>query len=854
MAQWEACKLQAKEALLFFRLGDFYEAFHDDAKLLSKELGLTLTSRQNIPMCGIPFHTSELYIDKLIAKGYKIAVAEQMEDPKNTKGLLKREISKIVTPGTIVSSQLLSDKRNNFFASVVQVGSLFGLSFIDLTTGEFRALELEFEQELLDEIFRLKPAEFLVNKRFTEAHPYFFTELSHALTFTLTTQENVDPRISQQTLAAHFEVHNLDGFGLRGQTAAINAGGALLLYLKEELNLDLEHIVSLQTEPLSQYMGIDRATLRHLELTESMADSGSKATLLELLDQTSTPMGGRLLRHWITHPLLSCSEIEKRQDALAAFIAAPEIRKKTMERLEQVRDLDRLTIKVASRVANPRDLYTLGISLSHLPFLKETLSPLSSIEIESNLSDFFDAEPLFNKILACMNENPPLRIGEGDIFRSGCHAELDRLRDLSKESMSWMARYQNTLREETGIKTLKVGYTRAFGYYIEVSRSYADKADKIPSSFQRRQTLTNGDRFVTEELKQFEHQVLTAEERSKAIEAELFESLRQETALKAKEIHKTAKALARLDALLSLAAAAVQYRFVRPTVDDSPLFEIHEGRHPIVEKCIGSPSFIANDTHLSSDRQMMLITGPNMAGKSTYIRQVALIAILAQMGSYVPALSAHVGLIDKVFSRIGASDDLAKGQSTFMVEMSETANILNNATSRSLVLLDEIGRGTSTYDGISIAWAVAEFLLTTVKRQAKTLFATHYWELTRLEEDYPHAMNFQTAVQEISGGIVFLRKIIPGGTDKSYGIHVAKLAGLPLKAIRRAEEMLLQLETKSKNKKTPRDEQLSLFAPPAAIECPLMDELKSIDINQLTPLQALQKLSQWQLDFKNPSR
>lgn len=850
MAQWEDCKLQAKDALLFFRLGDFYEAFHDDAKLLSKELGLTLTARQTIPMCGIPFHTAEGYIDKLIAKGHKIAIAEQIEDPKNTKGLLKRVVSKIVTPGTIVSSQLLSDKKNNFFASVAQVGSLFGLSFIDLSTGEFRALELESEQELLDEIFRLRPAEFLVNKRFVEAHPNFFTELSHVMVFALNIQENVDPRISQQTLAAHFDVHNLDGFGLRGQTAAINAGGALLLYLKEDLILDLEHITSIQTEPLSQYMGIDRATLRHLELTESLAESGAKNTLLNFLDQTCTPMGARLLHHWITHPLLSCSEIEKRQDAIAAFIAAPEIAKKARVLLEEVRDIDRLMIKIAAQIANPRDLYALGLSLSHLPSLKEICNPLLSAEIQANLSDIFDAAPIFNKILQSMNENPPLRIGEGEIFQTGCHPELDQLRELSKESMSWMAHYQNTLREETGIKTLKVGYTRAFGYYIEVSRSYADKTNKIPASFQRKQTLTNGDRFITEELKQFEHQVLTAEERSKAIEAGLFEALRQETAQKAKEIHKTAKALARLDALLSLADVAVQYRFVRPTIDESTRLEIIEGRHPIVEKCIGSSSFIANDTLLSHENQMMLITGPNMAGKSTYIRQVALLAILAQMGSYVPALSAHIGLIDKVFSRIGASDDLARGQSTFMVEMSETANILNNATSRSLVLLDEIGRGTSTYDGISIAWAVAEFLLTTSRRQAKTLFATHYWELTRLAAEYPQANNFQTAVQEIPSGIVFLRKIIQGGTDKSYGIHVAKLAGIPSKAIRRAEEMLLQLETKSRGKKQIKDEQLSLFAPSIASEHPVIDEIREIDLNQISPMQALQKLAEWQLLVK----
>jgi DNA mismatch repair protein MutS len=846
MAQWESCKSQAKEALLFFRLGDFYEAFHEDAKLLSKELNLTLTARQNIPMCGIPFHTAEIYIDKLIAKGYKVAIAEQTDDPKNTKGLLKREVTQIVTPGTIVSSKLLKEKRNNFFASITQVGSIFGLSFIDLTTGEFWALELESKQDLLDEISRLKPAEFLVNKRFIETHPHFFTELSHTMVFILNTQDDVDPKIAGQTLTAHFDVHHLDEFGLRGQIAAINAGGSLLLYLKEELNLDLEHITSVHTEPLAQYMSLDRVTLRHLELTESIAESGSKNTLLDFLDQTCTPMGGRLLHHWITHPLFSCVEIKKRQEGIDAFLKASHTKSQMKNLLEQIRDIDRLIIKISAHMGGPRDLYALATSLSHLPELKTLCHSLLSTEIQALLADIFEATPLFTKILHSMNENPPLRVSDGEIFRKGVHLELDQLKDLSQESMHWMAKYQSRLREETGIKTLKVGYTRAFGYYIEISRAHADKTDKIPPSFQRKQTLTNGDRFITEELKEFEHKVLTAEERSKAIEMELFENLRQETTALLKEIQKTAKALAKLDALFCLATIADQYGFVCPTIDDSDRLEICEGRHPIVEKWIGKASFIANDTHLSSQKQMMLITGPNMAGKSTYIRQVALIVILAQMGSYVPAKSAHIGLIDKVFSRIGASDDLARGQSTFMIEMTETANILNHATSRSLVLLDEIGRGTSTYDGISIAWAVAEFLLTSAKRQAKTLFATHYWELTRLEIEYPHAMNFQTAVEEIASGVVFLRKIVKGGTDKSYGIHVAKLAGLPPKVLRRAEEMLVQLETKSRAKKEIKDEQLSLFSAPKIVEHPLIEELKGIDINGLTPLAALQKISQWQ--------
>ena len=830
MAQWQDCKAQAQDALLLFRLGDFYEAFYDDAKIISKEIGLTLTSRQGIPMCGVPFHTAELYIDKLIAKGFKIAVAEQMEDPKDVKGIVKREIVRIVTPGTLVNSQLLSDKKNNFFASVAQIGSTFGLSFIDLSTGEFRALELEQEQDLLDELFRLRPAEFLVGKKFKEAHPLLLKELSHAFSFLVNEKETLDLGMAQEVMKGHFQVHSLDGFGLRGQVAAIAAAGSLLLYLNEELNLDLDHILSIQTEPLSQYMGLDRATMRNLELTESMTDGSSKNTLLEVVDATCTPMGGRLLRRWLKQPLLSVPEIEKRQNAIASFLnrdCGP-IRKL----LEQIRDLERLTMKTAARYATPRDLFALGASLSALPAIKEAL----------DFYDFpiFDAEPLAKKILSAMRASPPLRIGEGEIFQDGYHEELDRLRTLAKESMSWMARYQTQLREETGIKTLKVGYTKAFGYYIEASRA---QSEKIPASFHRRQTLVNGERFITEELKQFEHQVLTAEERGKALEAELFEQLRAEAAKEAPFIYSAAKEVARLDALLSLAETAKEKRYVRPVVDASSLLDIKGGRHPIVEASIGSASFIANDVVLSPEQQMMLITGPNMAGKSTYIRQVALIAILAQIGSYVPAISAHIGLIDKVFSRIGASDDLARGQSTFMVEMTETANILNNATSRSLVLLDEIGRGTSTYDGIAIAWAVAEYLLRTAKKQAKTLFATHYWELSRLAEEFPEAVNFQTAVEETASGIVFLRKIVRGGTDKSYGIHVAKLAGLPFKAIRRAEEMLHQLETRSPRKKRILDEQLSLFAPP---ESPIIAELKQLDANRLSPLQAMQKIIEWQ--------
>jgi DNA mismatch repair protein MutS len=861
MSQWQACKAQAKDALLFFRLGDFYEAFYEDAEIMAKTLSLTLTARQGTPMCGVPFHTAENYIDKLVAKGFKVAVAEQTEDPKQAKGIVKREIERIITPGTVISSQLLSDKKNNFFVSIVQAGTEFGLAVLDLTTTEFRVQLFEKEPLLIDELCKLRPAELLVSKSFD-----FLKELSHHFPFFVNVKEALNPRLSLDVLTAHFDVQNLDGFGLRGPSLPITAAGSLLLYLKEELNLSLEHISSLQSSSNSQFMSIDRSTMNNLQISDLLVD---------LLDETYTPMGGRLLRKWVQYPLLSVEEIQKRQEAVQFYVENPDLSKKLRELLSQVRDLERLMMKTSAQYATPRDLYALGASLKPIPAIKELLyraqegfvsldsarqskidpnerdhctpckaseedrfgkvaaSPNSQNLTERGINEphLFDANPLSSQILTALNPSPPIRVSEGDIFIDGYHPELDRLRQLSKDSMSWMARYQATLREQTGLKTLKVGYTKAFGYYIEVSRA---QGETVPPGFQRRQTLTNAERFITEELKTFEHQVLTAEERSKALEGELYEQLRKEAAANAPAVNAAAKILGELDALLSLAKVASSYGWIKPTIDTSDRLEIRDGRHPIIERSIGKSNFIPNDTMLNPEQQMMLITGPNMAGKSTYIRQVAILVILAQIGSFVPAKSAHIGIVDKVFSRIGASDDLARGQSTFMVEMAETANILNNATSRSLVLLDEIGRGTSTYDGISIAWAVAEYLLTTGKKQAKTLFATHYWELTKLENEFPHAANFQTAIQETPSGIVFLRKIIKGGTDKSYGIHVAKLAGLTSKAIKRAEEMLKELEKKPES-------QLPLFTSDPQ-EHPALVELAKIDILNLTPLQAQHKL------------
>jgi DNA mismatch repair protein MutS len=802
MIQWQTCKQAAGEAILLFRLGDFYEAFHEDAIKLSKELDLTLTKRGDIPMAGMPHHTSEAYIDKLVAKGYRVAVAEQTEDPKLTKGIVKREVVRVVTPGTVINSSLLSDKTNNYFVSISRVGVVYGLSFIDLTTAEFIVIEFENEQELLNEIFRLRPSECLVSTKFHDKHRDLLNDLSQSHDFLLTVQD--DWKFEHQSainfLINHFNVHNLDGYGLKGMVAGINAAGSLLNYLQDSLCLTIDHVQDIRTYSTSQYMSLDRITQRNLELTTPLYEGSRKTTLLHILDKTCTPMGARLIRHWIKQPLLSTEEIKRRQDAVQAFLQNKPTIDNVQKPLECVRDLERLIMKVMSGYASPRDISSLKASLEALPRLKNELQHLAVYSTlidqeEQRLEDFSALTQLIGRALV---DEPPLRVTDGHVFRNGYHPQLDELRAISEDSKTWLANYQTKLREETGIKTLKVGYTRMFGYYIEVSKG---QAEKMPETFQRRQTLVNGERYITPELKEFEQKVLTAEERILAIETELFAALRQEVGKYAKPILSTAQAVARIDTIRSFAEVALKQDYVRPIVDHSAILQIIEGRHPVIEANHINEKFVPNDTMMDNEvNKMILITGPNMAGKSTYIRQVALISIMAQMGCFVPAKSAHIGIIDKVFTRIGASDDLSRGQSTFMVEMTETANILNNATSRSLVILDEIGRGTSTYDGISIAWSVAEYLLTTESRQAKTLFATHYWELTKLEERVPGAVNYNVAVHEGDDHIVFLRKIIRGSTDKSYGIHVGRLAGLPLPVIQRAKEILVHLEENANQK------------------------------------------------------
>ena len=849
MAQWHKCKAAAKDALLFFHLGDFYEAFYEDAQIIAKQLHLTLTKRANIPMCGVPLHTSEIYIDKLLAKGFKVAIADQMEDPKKTKGLVKREIVRIISPATVVSSNLLSDKNNNFFVSISQIGKIFGLAIIDLTTAEFHVIEVE--ENIIDEIYRIRPSEILICKKFKKDHFSLLEEMQQHFSFYITEKENwyFDHEIATDTLLSHFSIHTLDSFGLKTMLAAISAAGAAIKYLSEDMQIDLSHIKTLQTQNLSSYMTLDYICMKNLEIFDT-SSANKNTTLLSLLDHTATPMGARLLRNWIKHPLLCCKTIQQRQLAIEELVTKSNLLEKIFQHLDKVRDIERLIMKISTGYAIPRDVIALRFSIEEVPYLQEYLLSFRSSLLQKNAANLVDLSPLAQKIKEAIVEQPPQRLADGNVFKDGYCSALDELRNLSKDSKSWIANYQVQLREKTQIKTLKVGFTKVFGYYIEVSKG---QAHKIPSSFQRRQTLVNTERFITEELKIFEQKVLTAEEKIKALESELFQQLRKEIQQHEKAILDTAKAIAHIDSLSSLAYVAQKHQYVRPVVDDTEVLHIVKGRHPILEKALPLGKFIPNDTHMdSNNNQLFIITGPNMAGKSTYIRQVALLCVMAQIGSFIPAQSAHIGVIDRIFSRIGANDDLSRGQSTFMVEMSETANILHNATSNSLIILDEIGRGTSTYDGLSIAWAVAEYLLTTPNKGAKTLFATHYWELTQLADKFPHVVNCNVAVQETDDGIVFLHKILKGGTDKSYGIHVAKLAGLPFAVIKRAEQMLKQLEEKADKtglrkmiKTTPSTEQqfhLFSFSSPDPQLLQMQKELQKLDVDTLTPIEALQKL------------
>jgi DNA mismatch repair protein MutS len=854
--QYLAIKRQYPDIIVFFRLGDFYETFDDDARLAASVLDITLTSRemgrgQRVPMAGIPCHAAESYIARLVAAGYKVAVCDQIGEPDGRQ-LVERRVTRVITPGTVTDPAMLEASRNTYIAAALLEGERAGLAVADLSTGEFATTEIVAERPeeaaaaLQRELLRLAPAE-VIRPSYSQEEP---DRLGQALPegAHVTSTEPASWRLhtAERALKEHFEVETIEAFGCAGKPLAIRAAGALLQYLSETQMGSLAQIVELSTYSLDHYMTLDAQTRRNLELTESSRGE-RRHSLIAVLDQTRTPMGARLLRRWVGQPLLDLEEIRERQRGVGALVREALVRARLRELLGQVADLERLINRVVTGAAGPRELASLARSLATLPTIHEALVPAPEL---AALAALPECDDLVRLIDAALVDDPPAILGQAPAIRPGFSPELDGLRTASREAREWIAGLEQAERERTGIKSLKVGYNKVFGYYIEVSN--ANRA-LVPPHYQRKQTLVGAERYITPELKEYESRVLHAEERIAELEAEVYRRLLAEVAAAADRVRRVARQLAQLDALASLAEVAVRRRYVCPEVDESTVIEIVGGRHPVVEVALDSGSFMPNDTRLDTEeQQIVILTGPNMAGKSTYLRQVALIVLLAQIGSFVPAERARIGLVDRIFTRIGAQDDIASGQSTFMVEMIETATILHHATRRSLVVLDEIGRGTSTYDGLAIARAVVEHLHNSSRLGCRTLFATHYHELTALERVLPRVKNYRVDVLEEGERVVFLHRVVPGGADKSYGIHVAQLAGLPRAVLRRAREILAELEAGNRGERRRRHEamerepamavQLTLFAPPH----PVLEDLKRLDIEALSPIEALTTLYELQ--------
>jgi len=834
--QYLEIKRAHPDAILFFRLGDFYETFDEDAKITSRELDIVLTSRNvakgsRIPMAGIPYHAVENYLARLIEKGYHVAICEQVGD-QPLKGIFPRKVVRIVTPGTVVEPGLLPGDANNYLASIILDGGAAAVSYADITTGEFAVTELPLES-LRAELTRLRPAELLHpdTQNLTDGmfgHP------------TSLPAWRFEPGKCEEALLSHFRAVSLEGFGLKGQSLSIRAAGVIVQYLKETQPDALNLLTGLRVYSLSEFMTLDAATRRNLELTETLRGE-VKGSLLNVLDHTVTPMGKRLMRAWVSQPLLDVDKIKSRQDGVATFFDHGMTRAEIRAALKPLADLERLVNRIIAGHAQPRDLVAMRSTLEQLPKVKEVISDQLSV-ISDQWSVCGEELALLQNAI---DDDPPATLQNTGIIRAGYSAELDGVIEASKHARDWIANLESVERERTGIKTLKVGYNKVFGYYIEISRGAADKA---PENYIRKQTLVNAERFITPEMKEYETLVLNAEERIREIELRLFREVCAELAKSAAKLLATARALAELDVLSALAEAAALGGLTRPEVQEGSGIDIREGRHPVVELSLHGERFVPNDVTFENGEIVRVITGPNMSGKSTFIRQAALIVLMAQMGSFVPAASAKIGLVDRIFTRIGAQDEIHAGQSTFMVEMIEAANILHHATARSLLILDEIGRGTSTYDGVSIAWAVIEHIHNHPQLRAKTLFATHYHELTQLAELLPGVRNYNVAVTEADGQVVFLHKIVPGGADRSYGIHVAQLAGLPRPVISRASEIMAELEKTSGRavKIDPHAAQQAALFPETS---PLLDELKKIDVNALSPIEALNKLFEWQKKF-----
>ena len=872
MQHYLETKKEYPDCILFYRLGDFYEMFFEDAKTTSRELELTLTGKdcgleERAPMCGVPHHALENYLTRLVQKGYKVAIAEQMEDPRFAKGLVKREVTRVVTPGTILSGQALDETRNNYIMSIVMLERTFGVATADVTTGAFLVTEVDSLRMLQDEIMKFTPAEILCNEAFYMSG-LDFEDLKarvHTMISTLEARYFQDDRCDQ-VLREHFHVGSLEGLGLTDFGTGTIAAGALMQYLNETQKTSLAHLSHIKTYRSGGFMVIDTSTRRNLELVETLREKNKRGSLLWVLDKTRTAMGARMLRSFIEQPLLNKKEILARHDAIDALNKNYITREELREYLNPIYDLERLISRITYQSANPRDILAFGRSIQMLPHIKEQLK-IFETGILKNIHDDLDClEDLADLVAAAIVDEPPINVREGGIIRDGYHEEVDRLRHAKTDGKQWLAELEEREKEATGIKNLRIKFNKVFGYYLEVTNSFKNL---VPEHYIRKQTLTNAERYTTPELKELEDVILGAEDKLFVLEYNLFCEIRDQIASQVVRIQQSANAIAGLDVMASLATVAEQNNFVRPHINEKGVIDIKGGRHPVVEKMMRDDLFIANDTYLDNHHnRISVITGPNMAGKSTYMRQVALITLMAQIGSFVPATSANIGICDRIFTRVGASDDLASGQSTFMVEMTEVSNILRNATRNSLLILDEIGRGTSTFDGLSIAWAVIEYFSNTKTLGAKTLFATHYHELTELEGTLNGVNNYCIAVKEMGDDIVFLRKIIKGGADRSYGIQVAKLAGVPDAVIQRAKELAQELSEAditvrsreiaqagaAPKKKVPKlDEvdlkQMTLFD--TVKEDDILKELQEMELSAMTPIDALNTLYRLQTRLKN---
>ncbi len=852
MRQYYEAKEKHKDALIFFRMGDFYESFGDDAKIIARELEITLTSRgrdkegEDMPLAGIPYHAVDSYLPKLIRKGYKVAICEQLEDPKNAKGIVKRGVVRVITPGTVIDSSLVSEASNNYLMSLSGEEMVFGVSFLDVSTGEFLTSQFtdnEHFEKIMSEVSRMHPAECILPPGLYENKKLMERLKNACIVVNKYDADAFDEKKAQDQLMKHFGVMTLEGMGCKTLPFAISSSGAALLYTRTTQMRDLAHIQSLRTYSENEFMVLDSITLRNLEIVQSVRGN-TDLSLMNVLDHTKTHMGGRLLRKLLLKPLISVNKISERLDAVDEIVKKTLLRYDLRAALSQIRDIERLIGRIVYGNSNARDLIALKLSLAAIPDIAGSLkeSDIRSellLDIIKRFGDFSEVTALFERALM---DDPPVSVREGGMIKEGYNEKLDELRKMSLYGKDWIAEMQQKERERTGIKSLKVGYNSVFGYYIEVTKT---NLAQVPPDYIRKQTTANGERFYTPELKEKEVLILSADEKRMALELELFTEINYIIAGRARELQVTAGALAELDVLADLADVAVNNRYVRPEVNAGCSILIRDGRHPVVERSL--TGFVPNDTHMDcQENQFLLITGPNMAGKSTYMRQTALIVIMAQIGSFVPALYASIGIVDRIFTRVGAFDDLASGQSTFMIEMVELANILNNATPKSLILLDEIGRGTSTYDGFSIAKAVVEFIHNKDRVGVRSLFATHYHQLTAVEGVLKRVKNYHIAVKEEGSDLVFLRKIIPGATDRSYGIHVARLAGVPLNVTLRAKEILKEMENGSaitRRSDSARYTQVVLFGQEEKMESSVVKELKNLNVDAMTPLEALNALA-----------